>query len=85
MASNPLWDALNPQQSRPNPSKGGFGNLGGLKDIMGLVTQFRQFAQTVTPEKAQAEINRLLSSGQMTREQFRELEENAKFILKFLK
>lgn len=82
MASNPLLDVLSPQQSRPNPSKGGFG---GLKDVMGLVTQFRQFAQTVTPEKAQAEINRLLSSGQMTREQFRQLEENAKFILQFLK
>ena len=74
MASNPLWDVLSPQQSRQNPSKGGFGSLGGLKDVMGLVTQFRQFAQTVTPEKAQAEITRLLTSGEMTREQFRALE-----------
>lgn len=85
MASNPLLDILSPQQSRPNPSKGGFGSLGGLRDIMGLVTQFRQFAQTVTPERAQAEITRLLTSGEMTREQFRQLEENAKFILQFLK
>lgn len=85
MASNPLWDVLSPPQSRQNPSKGGFGSLGGLKDIMGLVTQFRQFAQTVTPEKAQAEITRLLTSGEMTRAQFRELEENAKFVLQFLK
>ena len=85
MASNPLWDVLSPQQSRPSPSKGGFGSLGGLKDVMGLVTQFRQFAQTVTPEKAQAEITRLLFSGEMTQAQFRELEENAKFILPFLK
>lgn len=85
MASNPLLDILSPQQSRQNPSKGGFGSLGGLRDIMGLVTQFRQFAQTVTPEKAQAEITRLLTSGEMTREQFRQLEENAKFILQFLK
>lgn len=85
MASNPLLDVLSPQQSRPNPSKGGFGSLGGLKDVMGLVTQFRQFAQTVTPERAQAEISRLLTSGEMTREQFRQLEENAKFILQFLK
>jgi len=52
---------------------------------MGLVTQFRQFAQTMTPDKAEAEIAKLLSSGQMTREQFQELRENAKFILKFLK
>lgn len=82
MGSNPLMDILNPQQSRQNLSRGGFGRLG---DVMGLVSQFRQFAQNVTPEKAEAEIARLLSSGQMSREQFQELKENAKFILNFLK
>lgn len=82
MGSNPLMDILSPQQSRQSPPKGGFGRLG---DVMGLVSQFRQFAQNVTPEKAEAEIARLLSSGQMSQEQFQELKENAKFILKFLK
>lgn len=82
MGRNPLMDVLSPQPSRPSPSKGG---LGGLGDIMGLVTQFRQFAQNITPEKAEEEIAKLLTSGQMTREQFQELRENAKFILKFLK
>lgn len=82
MGSNPLMDVLSPQQSRQSPSKGGFGRLG---DVMGLVSQFRQFAQNVTPEKAEAEITRLLTSGQMTREQFQELKDNAKFILNFLK
>ena len=75
-------DILNPQQSRQSLSRGGFGRLG---DVMGLVSQFRQFAQNVTPEKAEAEIARLLSSGQMSQEQFQELKENAKFILNFLK
>ena len=82
MGSNPLMDILNPQQSRQSLSRGGFGRLG---DVMGLVSQFRQFAQYVTPEKAEAEIARLLSSGQMSQEQFQELKENAKFILNFLK
>lgn len=82
MGSNPLMDILSPQQSRQSPSKGGFGRLG---NVMGLVSQFRQFAQNVTPEQAEAEIARLLSSGQMSREQFQELKEDAKFILKFLK
>nr|DAE53807.1 MAG TPA: GlnD PII-uridylyltransferase [Caudoviricetes sp.]DAM55823.1 MAG TPA: GlnD PII-uridylyltransferase [Caudoviricetes sp.] len=82
MGRNPLMDVLSPQPSQPSPSKGGFGGLG---DIMGLVTQFRLFAQTMTPEKAEAEIAKLLSSGQMTREQFQELKENAKFVLRFLK
>ena len=82
MGANPLLDILNPQQSRQSLSRGGFGRLG---DVMGLVSQFRQFAQNVTPEKAEAEIARLLSSGQMSREQFQELKENAKFILNFLK
>lgn len=81
MGRNPLMDVLSPQRSRPSPSKGGFGRLG---DVMGMVSQFRQFAQNVTPEKAEAEIARLLSSGQMSQEQFQELKENAKFILKFL-
>ena len=82
MGANPLLDILNPQQSRQSLSRGGFGRLG---DVMGLVSQFRQFAQNVTPEKAEAEIARLLSSGQMSQEQFQELKENAKFILNFLK
>lgn len=82
MGRNPLMDVLSPQPSRPSPSKGGFGRLG---NVMGLVSQFRQFAQNVTPEKAEAEIARLLSSGQMSQEQFQELKENAKFILNFLK
>ena len=82
MGPNPLLDILSPQQSRQSLSRGGFGRLG---DVMGLVSQFRQFAQNVTPEKAEAEIARLLSSGQMSQEQFQELKENAKFILNFLK
>lgn len=82
MVPNPLTDILSPQQSRQNPSKGGFGRLG---DVMGLVSQFRKFAQNVTPEKAEAEIARLLSSGQMSHEQFQELKANAEFILNFLK
>lgn len=48
MGSNPLMDILSPQQSRQSLSRGGFGRLG---DVMGLVSQFRQFAQNVTPEK----------------------------------
>lgn len=82
MVPNPLMDILSPQQSRQTPSKGGFGRLG---DVMGLVSQFRKFAQNVTPEKAEAEIARLLSSGQMSQDQFQELKANAEFILSFLK
>lgn len=82
MGSNPLMDVLSPQQSRQSPPRGGFGRLG---DVMSLVSQFRKFAQNMTPEKAEEEITRLLTSGQMTREQFQELKDNAKFILNFLK
>ena len=82
MGANPLLDILSPQQPRQSLSRGGFGRLG---DVMGLVSQCRQFAQNVTPEKAEAEIARLLSSGQMSQEQFQELKENAKFILNLLK
>lgn len=52
---------------------------------MGLVGEFRKFAQATTPEEAEAQIAKLLSSGEMSREQFHELKQNAEFLLKFLK
>ena len=52
---------------------------------LALMAEFRKFAQNMTPEKAGAEIERLLTSGQMTKEQYEELKEQAKFFIKFLK
>ena len=39
----------------------------------------------MTPEKAEKEVMRLLSSGQMTKEQFAELKDTAEWLMQFLK
>ena len=52
---------------------------------MEILPQFRKFAAGMTPQKAEAEINRLLSSGQMSKEQFANLQEQAKMFAQFLR
>jgi hypothetical protein len=49
-----------------------------------MISQFRRFASGMTPEKAEQEINRLLSTGEMTQEQFTQLQEQAKAFMQFL-
>lgn len=52
---------------------------------LAMVAEFRKFAAGMTPQKAEAEINRLLSSGQMSKEQFANLQEQAKMFVQFLR
>lgn len=80
MARNPLMDVMSPQQSRRSPSNGGK-----RQSILGLLSDFRKFAQTMTPQRAEAEIAKLLGTGEMTQEQFSELKRDAEFLMQFLK
>jgi hypothetical protein len=50
-----------------------------------MVAEFRKFAANMTPQKAQQEIERLLTSGQMSKEQFADLQKQAKAFVQFLK
>lgn len=50
-----------------------------------MVAEFRKFAANMTPQKAQQEIERLLTSGQMSKEQFVDLQKQAKDFMQFLK
>lgn len=50
-----------------------------------MIAEFRKFAQGITPEKAQQQVQQLLSSGQMTQEQFQQLQAQAKEFMQFLK
>ena len=72
--NNPLLDSLmgSRRAARPN-------------NPLAMVAEFRKFAAGMTPQKAEAEINRLLSSGQMSQEQFAELQEQAKAFAQFLR
>lgn len=65
MQQNPLADILQPRQpGRSNP--------------MQMVTEFRKFAQGMTPEKAQQQVCELLKSGKMSQQQHQELQQQAK-------
>lgn len=72
--NNPLLDSLmgNRRAARPN-------------NPLAVVAEFRKFAAGVTPQKAEAEINRLLSTGQMSKDQFASLQEQAKMFAQFLR
>ena len=50
-----------------------------------MIAEFRKFAQGMTPEKAQQQVQQLLSSGQMTQEQIQKLQAHAKEFMQFLK
>lgn len=52
---------------------------------LAMVAEFRKFAAGMTPQKAEAEINRLLSTGQMSKDQFASLQEQAKMFTQFLR
>lgn len=52
---------------------------------LAMVAEFRKFAAGMTPQKAQQEIERLLTSGQMSKKQFSDLQKQAKDFMQFLK
>lgn len=66
---NPMMQMLQGSSRRPNSP----------------LAMFRKFAAGMTPQKAQQEIERLLQSGQMSQEQFQQLQEQAKEFMQFLK
>lgn len=71
---NPLNQFLrgNQQQSLPN-------------NPLAMISKFRQFAAGMTPEGAKQQVEQMLSSGQMTQEQFQQLKQQAAAFSEFLK
>lgn len=69
---NPMMQMLQRSSRRPN-------------NPLAMLGEFRKFAAGMTPQKAQQEIERLLQSGQMSRAQFQQLQEQAKEFVQFLK
>lgn len=69
--ANPMMQMLSGRAKPNNP--------------LAMVAEFRKFAAGMTPQKAEAEINRLLSSGQMSKEQFANLQEQARMFAQFLR
>lgn len=73
--TNPMSQFL--QQSQPQRPA--------ANNPLAMISEFRKFAASMTPEGAKQQINQLLSSGQMTQEQFQQLQSQAKEFMKFLK
>lgn len=71
MAMNPLMDVLKPRQMQGN-------------NPMVMLQEFRKFAQGMTPQKAQQQVQQMLSSGQMSQQQFQQLQTQAQDFMRFL-
>lgn len=71
MARNPLSDFF-----QPPPTMGG--------NPMQMLSEFQKFAQSMTPQKAKQQVEQLLSSGKMSRQQFDALQQQAKAFMQFL-
>ena len=69
---NPMMQMLQGISKRPN-------------NPIAMMNEFRKFASGMTPQKAQQEIERLLQSGEMSQEQFQQLQQQAKEFMQFLK
>ena len=50
----------------------------------GLLRRFQDFAKEITPQEAEKRLNALLSSGQMSKSQFKALANQAKQFMKFI-
>ena len=53
-------------------------------DDGGLLQRFQDFAKGITPQEAEKRLNTLLASGQMSRNQFNALANQAKQFMKFI-
>ena len=51
---------------------------------MQMLAEFQRFAQSMTPRKARQQVEQLLTSGKMSRQQFDALQQQAKAFMQFL-
>ena len=49
-----------------------------------MLSEFRKFAATMTPQRAQQQVEKLLADGIMSQDQFQQLQQQAKDFLAFL-
>ena len=74
MERNPLNDLFQPQpQHQPQ----------GGQNPFQMLQEFQKFASGMTPEKARQQVEQLLASGKMSRQQFQQLQQQAKQLMQF--
>lgn len=50
-----------------------------------MLAEFRKFAAGMTPQRAKEQVEQMLQSGKMNPQQFRQLQQQAKEFMRFLK
>ena len=75
MEQNPLNDLFQSQPQR-QPQGG--------QNPFQMLQEFQKFASGMTPEKARQQVEQLLASGKMSRQQFQQLQQQAKQLMQFL-
>nr|DAI28948.1 MAG TPA: Short C-terminal domain [Caudoviricetes sp.] len=73
--TNPMSQFL--QQSQPQKAT--------ANNPLAMIFEFRKFAAGMTPEGAKRQVEQMLSSGQMTQEQFQQLKRQAAAFSELLK
>lgn len=70
--ANPMMQMLRGSESkRPN-------------NPLAMMAEFRKFAATMTPQRAQQQVKKLLADGTMTQDQFQQLQQQARNFMAFL-
>ena len=71
--ANPLLASLQKQTAPQQPA-----------NPLQMLAEFRRFAASMTPQQAQAKVEELLQSGQMSQEQFETLKKQAQDFIRML-
>ena len=71
--ANPLLASLQKQTAPQQPA-----------NPLQMLAEFRRFASGITPQQAQAKVEELLQSGQMSQEQFESLKKQAQDFMALL-
>lgn len=51
---------------------------------LGMVAEFRKFAASITPQKAEEQVRQMLADGRMSQQQFESLKQQAQGLMQFL-
>lgn len=60
-------------------------NAKSLNNPLAMLMEFRKFAAGMTPQLAREQVEQMLQSGKMNPQQFRQLQQQAKEFMRFLK
>ena len=69
-----------------NPMMQMLSRSGGQKpsNPLAMLAEFRRFAASMTPQRAQQQVEKLLADGTMSQDQFQQLQQQAKDFMAFL-